>query len=58
MKNMSVIKLKKEQRMELRKEFLGVTENTFVNALYGRSGSLVSRKIRSRAINQYGGIEL
>lgn len=55
---MSVIKLKKEQRMDLRKEFLGVTENTFVNALYGRSGSLVSRKIRSRAINQYGGIEL
>lgn len=55
---MSVIKLKKEQRTELRKEFLGVTENTFVNALYGRSGSLVSRQIRSRAINQYGGIEL
>lgn len=55
---MGVIKLKKEKRTELRREFLDVTENTFISALYGRSGSLVARKIRSRAINHYGGIEL
>lgn len=55
---MSSIKLKSDKRAELRREFFDVTENTFVNALYGRSGSLRAREIRSRAINAYGGMEL
>lgn len=55
---MSTIKLKPDMRLALRKEFIEVTENTFIAALYGRSGSLRAREIRSRAINKYGGHEL
>jgi hypothetical protein len=54
----NTIKLKHDKRVQLRQEFIDVTENTFVSALYGRSGSLRAREIRSRAINHYGGIEL
>lgn len=49
--------MKQENRQALRREFIDVTENTFINALNGRSGSLRAREIRSRAINKYGGLE-